>query len=371
MSLSPSDTLNTTPEPTDSPVTLPRVAVDALGGDHAPYETVRGALLYAKRMAEGSVPPAQILLVGDTALVSAELEQALNGDPIPSAITLVPASQVIAMDEHPTEAVIKKQDSSLVVTTALVKRGEADAALSAGNTGAMMIAAIQILERIEGVRRPPIATFMPTVTGRRTVMVDSGANVDCKPSHILQFALLGSLYAQNVLGYENPRVGLLSNGEESSKGNEQTKETHALFAAKAKEYGLNFIGNVEGNHLFEGSVEVVACDGFVGNALLKGVEGMAHVNIAHLVEELVNTTDPDVRAVLEASLTRLRAKVDYAEAGGAPLLGVNGLTFIAHGRSDARAIMTGIKLAAIAAQAGYVARVREAFAALKAQGSAA
>ena len=184
----------------------------------------------------------------------------------------------------------------------------------------------------------------------------------CKPSYLLQFAVLGSLYAEHVLGYENPRVGILSNGEEDTKGDELTKETNALFHAEASKYGLNFVGNVEGHHAFAGEADVMVCDGFVGNVLLKSVEGMGEVAMKVLTDAM-RTADPAAHSALEAAHAAIAAGIDYAEAGGAPLLGVNGVSMIAHGRSDARAIMNAIRVSVLAAQSPYVVRVQEAFAA--------
>lgn len=317
-----------------------------MGGDYAPAEVVRGAVEYA-RSGDG----AEIALVGDGAKLAAEL--AALGE---TTLGIVHASQVIGMDEHPTEAVRDKPDASLVVCAGLVKSGHAQATFSAGNTGAVMVAAIQFLQRIAGIKRPVIATMMPTETGGRTIIVDAGANVDCRASHLCQFALLGSVYATRVLGVERPRVGLLANGEEQAKGNELSRETFLLLAKS----GLHFVGNVEGNHVFEGGVDVVVCDGFVGNVLLKGAEGTVRLVLSLLAADAKGAQNDTVRNALLESLLRLRQKVDYSEFGGAPLLGVNGVSFIAHGRSDARAIATGIRMAAQAARSGYVEAVGEA-----------
>ncbi|MBC8138014.1 MAG: phosphate acyltransferase PlsX [Fibrella sp.] len=340
---------------------LVRVAVDAFGGDHAPTEIVRGAVLYARLAAQGVATPAHMILVGEPARLHAELADALSGDPTPESITIHPASQIVAMDDHPTEA-LRKPDSSLTVAISLVKKGEADAVYSAGNTGAMLVLSISILEKVEGVRRPPIAAFLPQQTGRKFVLVDAGANLGCKPSFLLQFAVLGSLYAEHVFGYEKPRVGILSNGEEDTKGDELTKEANTLFHTKAAEYGLNFIGNVEPHHAFAGEADVVVCDGFVGNVLLKGAEGMGEVAMHVLQKGLATVTDESARAALQAAHDEIAAGIDYAEAGSAPLLGVNGVSMIAHGRSNARAVMNGIRVAVDAAQSPYIARVQQAFA---------
>ena len=336
------------------------VAVDAMGGDFAPAEVVKGAALFVSRTNGDS---SQLLLVGDEAAIRAELAK-LGDDTLNSTrLKIHPTTQVVEMHEHPAEALRQKPDASLVVCNALVKKGLADVSFSAGNTGAMLVSATAILERIEGVRRPAIATLMPTETGKRGVVVDAGANVDCRPSYLLHFALLGSVYAERALGIENPRVGLLANGEEEGKGNEQTREAYNLL--KAAQPSINFIGNVEGNDVFEGKVDVVVCDGFAGNILLKGVEGMARLILSLLSEEASRTTDEAARNTLLQSLLRIRQKVDYSEFGGAPLLGVDGAAFIAHGRSDKSAIASGISVAVNAARSGYVDALRHAFAQMK------
>lgn len=322
-----------------------------MGGDYAPTEVVKGAVDYARG------GDAEVLLVGDPARIAPELASYPNISALP--IRIVPTTQVIAMHEHPAAAFKEKPDSSIVRCARMVRSGEAQAAFSAGNTGAVMVAAIYLLEKIEGIKRPAIATFFPTETGGRAVVVDAGANVDCSPAQLLQFALLGSVYAEKVLGIRAPRVGLLSNGEEESKGNEISRETFLLLAAS----DLNFKGNVEGNHVFEGDVDVVVCDGFVGNVLLKGAEGTVRLVLSLLSADAKNEADEETRKALLDSLLRIRQKVDYAENGGAPLLGVNGVSFIAHGRSDAKAIASGIRMAVDAARSGYVEAVRTTLAA--------
>lgn len=337
------------------------VAVDAMGGDYAPAEIVRGAALYLNQ--HGVDENAIVTLVGDESRIHLEVDALCQADPahcsIPEGrVRIVAATQVIGMDEHPIVAFREKPDASLVVTIQLVRRGEADAAFSAGNTGAFMVAATQVLERIEGVKRPAIATLFPKETGGHAVVVDAGANIDCRASWLLQFALLGSIYATSVLGIANPRIGLLSNGEEDAKGNELTHEARKLLVDARSV--LNFVGNVEGNHVFEGGVDVVVCDGFAGNVLLKGAEGVVRLTLSLLAAEAEKAKDEVSREALLAALLKLRQRVDYSEFGGAPLLGVNGPVFIAHGRSDARAIATGIRIAARASRSGYVESIRNA-----------
>ncbi len=341
------------------------IAVDAMGGDYAPAEVVRGAAIYLHRHA--GVDNSRVVLVGVEDQIRGELAAIQAGGHQYSAFShdrldIVPADEIVAMDEHPMEAFRHKPHSSLVQTVRLVKQGRAHGAFSAGNTGAFMVAATYLLERIDGIKRLPIATMFPKETGGRAVVVDAGANVDCKPSHMAQFGLLGSIYAEKVLGVERPRVGLLSNGEEDAKGNELVRETRNLLRDNPL---LNFVGNVEGNHVFEGGVDVVVCDGFVGNVLLKGAEGIVRLVLSLLAADARAAHDEHIREALLASLLKLRSRVDYAEMGGAPLLGVNGPVFIAHGRSDARAITTGIRIAAQASRSGYVASIRAAVAATK------
>lgn len=334
------------------------IAVDALGGDHAPHEIVRGAAVCVRTAMSGA-SPIKIILVGDEERIADEVAKTEAAEGLGELLTIVDAPQTIAMDEHPTDAVKSKPDSSLVKAILLAKTGQADGVYSAGNTGAMMVGCIQILDRVPGVRRPPIATFLPTETGGRCLLVDAGANVDCRSSQLLQFAQLGSIYAQKTLGILNPRVGLLSNGEEEGKGDELTRETATLLADQA---GLNYVGYVEGNHVFENRCDVVVCDGFVGNVLLKGAEGTVRMALSLLAADARKVSNAADRDALLHSLIRVGQRVDYSEMGGAPLLGVNGVAFIGHGRSDARAIASGIRMAALAAESGYVAAVRDAFA---------
>ena len=343
-----------------------KIAVDAMGGDHAPAEIVRGAVQFAGT----STDETEVFLVGNPYYIQAEMMAAIAQHPAYAEsaahrIHIHPAATVIEMHEHPMEAFRDKRDASLVVATDLVRQGVVHACFSAGNTGACMVAATQLLGRTTDIKRPAIATLMPTESGRTTLVVDAGANVDCRPSQLVQFAYLGAIYAEKVLGIENPRIGLLSNGEEDEKGNEQVREVNRLLSAERPR--LNFTGNVEGNHIFEGSVDVVVCDGFVGNVLLKGAEGIVKLILALLAREVKSAEDDETHRILTKSLSHLRQQVDYAEIGGAPLLGVNGVAFIAHGRSDARAIANGIRQATIAARSGYVEAVKSALQNMRAE----
>ena len=343
-----------------------KIAVDAMGGDHAPAEIVRGAVQFVGASTDGT----EVFLVGDPDRIHAEMVAATAQHPASASaaathIQVYPAATVIEMDEHPMEAFRDKRDASLVVATDLVRQGRAHACFSAGNTGACMVAATQLLGRTTDIKRPAIATLMPTEAGRPTLVVDAGANVDCRPSQLVQIAYLGAIYAEKVLGIENPTVGLLSNGEEDAKGNEQVREVNRLLTAERPR--INFIGNVEGNHVFEGGVDVVVCDGFVGNVLLKGAEGIVKLILSYMSRDAKAAPDEETRKILQHSLSQIRQRVDYAETGGAPLLGVNGVAFIAHGRSDAKAIANGIRQAALAARSGYVDAVKSALQGMRAE----
>jgi phosphate acyltransferase len=320
-----------------------RIAVDAMGGDYAPAEIVKGSVNIARTNDE-----AEIVLVGDEAALNAEL--ALCGE-IPSNLTIKHAPERIEMDEHPAQAARKKRQSSMVVAGLMVACGEADATISAGNTGAAMAIATLDIGLVPGADRPAIATEIPTIKGK-ALLLDAGANVDISPQQILKFALLGSLYSEKVLKNPNPRVGLLNIGSEPGKGNELTRNAYPLL----EQSGLNFIGNVEGGDLFDHVADVVVCDGFAGNVLLKSVEGMAEMILETFwVEADKLNPSQETKDVLSEALRAIALRIDYAETGGAPLLGVKGVSIIAHGRSKARAIENAILLAIKAVEGGYVA----------------
>ncbi|ERJ89315.1 phosphate acyltransferase PlsX [Selenomonas sp. oral taxon 892] len=308
-----------------------RIAVDAMGGDFAPKEIVQGAVDAAKKY------DCEIVLIGDEGQIRAELAGA-NTEAL--RISIVHASEVIGMDEHPAEAVRTKKDSSVVVATRLVKEGKCDAVFSAGSTGAAVAAAQLILHRIRGVGRPAIATPMPTPDGV-TLMLDSGANVDSKPEHLVQSAVMGALYAQHVFGIAHPRVGLLNIGEEESKGNEQAKETYQLLKV---EPNIHFCGNAEGRDVPKGNFDVVICDGFVGNVVLKFAEGLAKTILGLIREEIrgAGLMAKLGALLLMPTLRRLGKRLDVREYGGAPLLGVNGCCVIGHGSSDAKSVASAI-----------------------------
>jgi len=323
-----------------------RVAVDAMGGDHAPREIVAGAAWAARELG------VEVVLVGPMNRLHSELT-ALGAGSLP--IRVVDAPEVIGMAEAPAMALRRKRRASIVVAVETLRRGETDAVVSAGNTGAAMAAALLTLGRIEGIDRPAIAAVLPTLRGR-AILVDVGANVDCRPKHLLQFAVMGSVYASRVLGVVEPRVGIMSNGAEETKGTELVIRAAELL----RQSELNFIGNVEGRDFFDGVADVVVCDGFVGNLLLKFGEGLALGIFTLLREEL--SRGLFVRLGVALATPRLRAlarRMDYTEYGGAPLLGVNGVCIITHGSSKAKAIRNSIALAAESVRARIVDTIRD------------
>jgi len=326
-----------------------RIAVDAMGGDFAPGEIVRGAL---EASAQADFKD-EIVLVGDETAIRTELTQ---GGPYSDLISIVHASESIGMTEHPAQAMKRKRDSSLVICAKLVKSGEVDGTFSAGNSGAAMAIALYDIGRTAGVERPAIATILPTLKGP-VLLLDAGANVDCSPQNLLQFAQLGSIYADKVLGLSNPSVGLLNVGSEVGKGNELSKASYQLLA----ESGLNFYGNVEGNDVFDRTTDVIVCDGFVGNVLLKSSEGVSELIINVLRSEL-SSGSSDIDRQVSRQIGKALSKFDYAETGGAPLLGIDGVAFIGHGRSQARAIASAIRATLSAASSGYLAEVRNVIA---------
>ncbi len=324
------------------------IAVDAMGGDFAPFEIVKGALIVAEEDTDCT-----FALVGDETLLQAELER----HPARFAnVTIRHAPDQIEMGEHPASAIRKKRRSSLVIAGQMVKSGEAQATFSAGNTGAAMAVAMLEIGRIPGIDRPAIATILPTQHGQ-TLMLDAGANVDSSPQNLLQWAILGSLYAEKVLGKASPKVGLLNIGGEAGKGNELTKAVYPLL----QESTLNFVGNVEGKDVFEHAADVVVCDGFAGNILLKSGEGVAEFIVSLLRQELGGSSYSDeTRALFKPVLGKLLQRIDYAETGGGLLLGINGVSLIGHGRSHAKAIANALRAAKTMAQSGYVDALRQA-----------
>ena len=310
-----------------------KIAVDAMGGDNAPAEIVAGAVEAAR---EYNI---HVILVGYRERIEHELKKyQIKNLPI----YIQHASEVVGMDDSPSKALRRKKNSSLKVAIDLVRDGRAQGVISAGNSGAAMALAMFTLKKLENIDRPAIVTNLPTVKGS-TVILDVGGNVDCKPLHLAQFAVMGSVYATYILGKSVPRVGLLSNGEESSKGNELTRETDALL----KNSSLNYVGYIEGGDIFPGDIDVIVCDGFVGNIVLKTSEGLALAMTEILKNELSANLKSRIGALLSRdALRRLKAKIDYKEYGGAPLLGVNGNCFICHGSSCRKAIKNAIRFSA-------------------------
>lgn len=312
-----------------------KLAVDAMGGDNAPEEIVKGAVRAAKKF------QCEIILVGDETKIKDVLKSQDDVKNLP--LTIRHTTEIISMREHPADAVRNKKDSSIVVATKMVKDGECDAVLSAGSTGAAVAAAQLILKRIHGVGRPAIATPIPTPKGV-TIMLDSGSNVDSKPEHLLQSGMMGAIYVEHVFGKKNPTVGLLNIGEEETKGNEQAKETYQLLKSATN---INFIGNAEGRDIPAGKCDVVVCDGFVGNVVLKFGEGLA-LTIFKLIKEEVAAGGIMAKIgalLLKRTLKNLAKRLDVSEYGGAPLLGVNGYCIISHGSSDAKSICSAIGIA--------------------------
>ena len=313
---------------------MTRIAVDAMGGDHAPRAEVEGAILAARELG------VQVLLVGQAEVLKHELaKHPHRGLPL----EVVHASEVITMKDSPTQAFRKKRDSSVHVTAKLVRSGEADAMVSAGNTGAVMATARFMLGTLPSVDRLALAAAFPNSRGTVTVMLDVGATVDAKAVHLEQFAIMGEIYYRAIFGTRRPRVGLLSIGEEETKGNEVTREAYN----RLKQMPVNFVGNVEGRDVFAGSVDVIVCDGFTGNIALKISEGLAeHIGVM-LKEALRSTLSSQVGYVLSRRAYQgFKKKVDYSEYGGAPLLGVRGIAVVGHGRSNAQAIKNAIRVAA-------------------------
>ena len=311
------------------------IAVDAMGGDFGPSVVVPGAIEAARDKGIA------LLLVGDQAKVRAELAKIpLDG----VAYDVVHASEVAGMDEKPSDILRRRKDASIQVACRLVRDGQAHGIVSAGHSGATVACGMFIMGRIPGVDRPALASIMPTEKNP-IVLLDVGANVDCKPHHLFQFGLMADAFARDLLACDSPRIGLLSIGEEEGKGNTQVKEAYELF--KLAQNGINFVGNVEGRDIFSGDVDVVVCDGFVGNVALKLSEGLSSSLGRVLKRELLSGLLPKIGTLLAKSAFRRFAQfVDYAEYGGAPLLGLQGIAFVCHGKSNAKAVRSAVKLAA-------------------------
>jgi len=333
------------------------IVLDAMGSDKAPEPEIRGAIL-ATRLLD-----VRVHLVGPEELLRPKLREALKSytrGPRPP-VFLVQASEWISMDDKAALAVRSKRDSSMRIGLKMVREGRAAGFVTAGNTGAAMATAKMVLGSLAGIDRPALATALPTTTGSPCVLLDVGANVDSDPENLVQFAVMGHVYSRNVLHVPNPRVGLISIGEEDGKGNSLTRDTLPLLRELK---GINFIGNVEGRDLFNGHCDVAVCDGFVGNVALKTCEGTAKLLSVSLKESLKSTVTSQVGALLSRkAFTAFKKRLDYSEYGGAQLLGVRGACIVGHGSSNERAIMNGIRIAAEFAQAEVNSGIEAALAA--------
>ena len=309
-----------------------RIALDVMGGDAGPSTTVAGALRAAREL------PIDVILVGDQSIIEQHLSRYTNRPP---NLSIVHASEVIGMDDAPVASVRKKKDSSINVGVKHVRDGKADAFVSAGNTGAVVSAATLLLGLLPGIERPGIGILLPGIEGE-TLLIDAGANIDPRPTHLLQYAQMGDAYVRYVLENPSPKVGLLNVGEEEAKGPDFIRQTYALLEAAQ----INFIGNVEGHDIFRGTCDVIVCDGFVGNVALKTAESLAYA-IGQVLRRAFNQS-PLTRVgawLSRSAFQALRQEIDYAEHGGAPLLGVDGVCIIAHGSSSAKAIKNAIRVA--------------------------
>ncbi len=324
------------------------IAVDAMGGDKAPAPEIEGAIHAAKEFGH------RILLVGDQETLNSALSAHSSVRNLP--IEVVHANDRITMDDHAAKAARGKKESSMHVCARMVAAGKADGFISAGNTGACMAIAKMVLGKVPGVDRPALSGIFPSHKGTPVVLLDVGANVDCSPEMLQQFAIMGEIYARDVLKMKRPRVGLLSIGEEEHKGNALTRDATPLL----KVLGINFIGNVEGRDLFSGNTDVIVCDGFIGNVALKVSEGLVEMFREMLRESLAATVTRKIGYALSRSAYKdFKKRVDYSETGGAPLLGVKGVCIICHGRSDSNAIKNAIRVAADFATSGMNGRIEE------------
>ncbi len=327
--------------------TRARIAIDAMGGDHAPGEVVAGALRAREELG------VEVLLVGDPERV----EAAMRHHTTSTVLEIVSATDIVEMDEEPLSALRRKPKASINVAMDLVKKGKADAVVSAGHSGAAMAAALLRLGRLPGIDRPAIGAVFPTmIAGKPVIVLDVGANVDCRPKFLEQFAVMGSIYSQYVLGVPEPKVGLLNIGEESSKGNELALRTHQLLQESTR---MAFIGNAEGRDVLSGNFDVIVCDGFVGNILLKFAEAVGEVVLQILREELPQGMHGKLGvSILKPNLKRIKQRIDHAEHGGGLLLGVDGICIISHGSSQAPSIFNAVRLAREAVDNQVLDRIR-------------
>jgi glycerol-3-phosphate acyltransferase PlsX len=329
-----------------------RIVVDAMGGDNAPAVVVDGAVQAARDLG------LEIILVGRQGAIQAELDKY---DTTGLPLTLRRASQVIEMDEHNPAAAVKAQkDSSMVVGMEILKRREADAFVTAGHSGGALAAALFRLGRIRGIKRPALSTVFPSQTPQgHCFFLDVGANADCRPEFLLQFAIMGAAYAERVLGVPNPRVAIVSNGEEEGKGNQLVQDTVPLLRASR----LNFVGNAEGKDIVWGLADVIVTDGFTGNVAIKLAEGVSKLLMDILKEEITSRSVSKVGALLaKPAFDEVRRRLDYREYGGAPLLGVDGIVIVGHGRSDALAVRNAVRAAAQAVENGVLDAIKQGLA---------
>jgi glycerol-3-phosphate acyltransferase PlsX len=326
-----------------------KIVVDAMGSDHHPQPDVEGALWAARDYG------VEIVLVGQQGVVEGELAK---HDWAALSISTVHASEVVGMEEHPAAAVRSKKDASMVVGMKMLKQGQVDAFVSAGNSGGVLASALFYLGRIKGVKRPALSSVFPTRKGR-CFMLDLGANTDCRPEYLLQFAIMGSVYAERVLGVANPRVAIVSNGEEEGKGSMLVQETFPLLKAS----GLNFVGNAEGKDIPAGVADVIVTDGFTGNVIVKLSEGVSTFLLGMIKEEIKSRPLASVGALLaKPAFEAVRKQLDYREYGGGALLGVDGIVIVGHGRSDSLAIKSAIRMAKQAVEQGALDAIRSGIA---------
>ncbi len=335
-----------------------RIAIDAMGGDHAPGEIVAGALRAREELG------VEVLLVGDPQKIQCQLPP--NTDL--GLLEILPAEEAIAMDEEPLTAIRRKPKASINVAMDLVKQGQAEAVVSAGHSGAAMAAALFRLGRLPGIDRPAIGAVFPTIVASKPVLIlDVGANVDCRPKFLEQFAVMGSVYSQYVLGIPEPKVGLLNIGEEDTKGNDAAVRTHQMLRENSQ---ISFVGNAEGRDVLSGSFDVIVCDGFVGNVLLKFAEAVGEVLLQMIREELPQGLRGQLgTAILKPNLKRLKQRVDHAEHGGGLLLGVAGICIISHGSSQAPSIFNAIRMAKEAVDNQVLQRIQCQYQSLQGESS--
>ncbi|WP_091220423.1 phosphate acyltransferase PlsX [Paenibacillus sp. BC26] len=321
-----------------------RIAIDAMGGDHAPSLIVKGALEAALEW-----PAVHLILVGDTAQIETHL-----GSKRPSNIEILHAEDVIGPDDEPVKAVRRKKNSSMVMAGQLVREGKAEAMLSAGNTGALMTTGLLVVGRMEGIERPALVTMLPTMDDKGVLALDLGANMDAKPEHLLQYAIMGSIYRSKMNGMDKPRVGLLNVGTEAMKGNELTKAAYELLETAP----IHFIGNVEARDVLVRNCDVLICDGFAGNIMLKAMEGTAGTLFKTMRDVFTSSLLSKLAAaIVQPKLRALRNKMDYKEHGGAPLLGVNGLVVKCHGSSDVKAVKNAVRQAKLAIESNLISSI--------------